>query len=248
VFLRPVRNAPRRYVGISEGGLILSKAELTVSISLDGFKEVHDSIRAKGSFDKAIATLKKLRTIPHLKVKVNTVLCEKNYPTLIQFMKYIKTFNPDFHSIILLRGNPRNKTYKLPSLEKLIGIRKGIFSMWDSYSYGLNPIISRILKNYQKQMYNTSLNIIKKKRQIPSCLAGTQHLVIYANGDVSFCEMLPSMGNLKNKPLKAILNSEPAKRLRKHIAQKKCYCHHNCNILDNYFLNWTKYPKLILGD
>ena len=41
--------------------------------------------------------------------------------------------------------------------------------------------------------------------------------------------------------------SKKAKNMRKFIKEKKCYCHHNCNFLDNIFLNPSQYPKLLFG-
>ena len=71
------------------------------------------------------------------------------------------------------------------------------------------------------------------------------HLVIYSNGDVSFCEMLDAFGNIREKKLEEILVSEKAENMRSLIRKKECFCHHNCNMIDNFFLNPLQYPKLI---
>ena len=220
-------------------------AEVSVAVSVDGPEEIHDEIRCKGSYSKAIETVKALRKIEGLRVKVNTVLCEKNYDSLIEFMNYIRTLDVDFHSIIFLRGKPRDSGFRLPSRRKLMAIREGVFEIWKSYDYGLSPFKFRALRNYQRRMYDASLEVIRQNRQVPRCLAYSQHLVVYPDGDVSFCEMLKPIGNIRKTPIQDILKSQEAQKVRQMIRLGKCSCHHNCNMLDNHFLNWRIYPRLV---
>ena len=223
----------------------LTKAELSIALSIDGFEKTNDSIRSPGCFKKSLETIALLKEIKGIRVKVNTVLCERNYDEMIPFMKFIKKQDVDFHSVIFLRGDSRDATFRCPSHDKLEKIKPEIFRMWNTYDYGFNGIGKRALKNYQRIMYNTSLRIFTEKRQIPSCLAGKKHLVVYPTGDVAFCEMLPPFGNLKEKKLKNLLHSKKAEAQRILILKKKCYCYHNCNMVDNFFLNPWQYPKLL---
>lgn len=222
-------------------------AEINIAVSIDGFEKTNDSIRNKGCFNRSIETLNLLKKIKGIRIKVNTVLCEKNYDELIDFMKFIKGFDVDFHSIILLRGTARDPLFKCPSYEKLARIRKEIFKVWCTYDYGFRTQERKFLLNYQRHMYDSSLKVIKEKRQTPRCLAGNQHLVVYSNGDVAFCEMLKPFGNLRKKNLNTLLKSREAQAQRKIIRNRICYCHHNCNMVDNYFLNPFHYPKLLIG-
>jgi len=223
-----------------------TEAEITIAVSLDGFEETNDSIRGKGSFNRAIESVKKLREIDNIRVKVISVLSNENYNEIIGFMRFIKGLNVDFHSINIRRGVSRDSDLKSPSYEELFKIRDKIFDIWKQYDYGLGILEGRILKNYQKVAYDTSLRIIKEKKQIPRCLAWKYHLVVYANGDVSSCEMLEPYGNIREKDIAELLRSKEVIERRNSIRQKKCYCYHNCNMLDNFFLNPSKYPKLLL--
>ena len=94
-------------------------------------------------------------------------------------------------------------------------------------------------------MFEASLKVIKEKKQYPKCVADKHHLVVYSNGDVSFCEMLDAFGDIREKKLEEILVSEKAENMRSLIRKKECFCHHNCNMIDNFFLNPLQYPKLI---
>lgn len=223
-----------------------TKAELTICVSIDGFEESNDYIRSKGSYLKAIETLKLLKEVEGIRVKVNTVLCGKNYNELIDFMKFIKGFDPDFHSIIIRRGDPVPPDFEHPTHEQLVKIKEDIFRIWQSYEIK-KGFQSKILDNYKRLVYQAGLDVIEHERQIPDCLAGTHHLVVYANGDVSTCETLKPYGNLRKTKLEPLLKSEIAAQMRKLIEDKVCYCYHNCNLVENYFLNPRNYPKLLAG-
>lgn len=224
-----------------------SHADISISVSIDGFEKTNDEIRSKGCFNKSLKTVNLLKTIKGVKVKVNTVLCDHNYDELIPFMKFIKSLNVDFHSIVFLRGPARNQSYKLPEFDQLLKLRKPLFEMWRKYDYGVNLFKSKVLQEYQRSMYDASLRIINEKKQTPDCLAWKQHLVFYSNGDVSFCEMLPPIGNIRKANLEIILASDYSKKVKKSIRDKNCFCHHNCNMIDNFFLNPMHYPKLACG-
>ena len=56
------------------------------------------------------------------------------------------------------------------------------------------------------------------------CRAGLLSAVVYANGDVSFCETLPPVGNLRTNSFMGIWRSKAATELRKNIKNKECYC------------------------
>ena len=56
---------------------------LIITVSLDGFEATHDEIRQLGSFKKAVETLGRLREVPGIRVKINTVVCERNADELI---------------------------------------------------------------------------------------------------------------------------------------------------------------------
>ena len=225
-----------------------TNAEINIDVSIDGSEETNDDIRGKGCFKKSVETLELLKTIKGIRLKIHTVLCEKNYNEIVDFMRFMKKFDADFHSIIFRRGpTSAPPPYGLPPYERLQKIKDEIFKIWRTYDYGFKGIEAKILRNYQRSMYETSLRILKEKRQIPDCLAGKRHLVIYADGDLAFCEMLRPFGNIRKENIETLLRSKNAEAQRDFIKEKKCYCHHNCNMIDNFFLNPLQYPKLLSG-
>ena len=220
---------------------------LSVSISMDGFENINDEIRRKGSFLYALETIKRLKKISNIRVKVNTVLTEKNYEELIPFMAFVSELGVNFHSIIFKRGKTAGKEYSCPSPEKFKKIKAEIYKKWEFYNYGLNRFSAGILRNYQKQMFEASCQVMEKNYQYPRCLAYKYHSVIYPDGDIAFCENRCSFGNIRRQKISELLNSVNAKQHRKEIQKGECFCFHPCNMLDNYFLNPKKYFSLLIG-
>jgi len=66
-----------------------------ISISLDGFKDIHDKFRGKeGSFDKAIAAIKHLKKYaPSTNIIVNTIIAPWNIKQLPPFIDFIESLN-----------------------------------------------------------------------------------------------------------------------------------------------------------
>ena len=86
---------------------------------------------------------------------------------------------------------------------------------------------------------------LKEKKQIIPCLAVQRHLVIFSNGDVSPCELLPPVGNIKQKSLQEILKGQLLKQSVEKIRAGSCYCTHECNMLDSILLNPRYYFDII---
>jgi MoaA/NifB/PqqE/SkfB family radical SAM enzyme len=162
-------------------------------------------------------------------------------------MNIVYEKRPDFHSMILLRGNPMDPSYGLPPIEELRKVQKDIFAILGKYDYGHNSITSRVLKNYHRYLWNLSLQTIEQKTQVIPCLAGKAHAVVMGNGDVSSCEILPPIGNLKEKSWSELWTGEAMDRQRKFIKDKRCHCTHNCAMLDSILYRPQSYPQLITG-
>jgi hypothetical protein len=81
-------------------------------------------------------------------------------------------------------------------------------------------------------------NTVKSGFQIP-CLAGKISLVIDEKTNVYPCEMLSSVGNLRelNYDMKKILNGQILKEAVTKIKNNNCYCTHECSYSTNILFN-----------
>lgn len=232
--------------GIKQILKVVNVKQIGLMISIDGFEQTHDFIRVKGSFTRAIKTLEKLREVfPALLIQVNTVLCGYNYREMLDLIDFIKQFKPSHHSIFLLRGNPRDVGCSLPPLEDIRSLLPEMFRKLNGYNYHRQGLSSFIARNYHEYMFDLSLRILKEKEQLVPCLAGLASLVIYADGEVAPCELLPSVGNIRQEGLANILSGRSFQHAVDTIRQKKCYCTHNCNMTENILFNPRNYPRLL---
>ena len=69
--------------------------------------------------------------------------------------------------------------------------------------------------------------------------------MVWGEGNVSSCEMLPSVGNLKEQKMNDILKSEKFKKQLKSIKNKECHCTHNCALVTSITFNPLKWQNLI---
>jgi len=220
-------------------------ASLCVSLSLDGLRETHDRIRGReGSWDAVWDTYERIRGLGGVAVKINTVLRGDNYTELRDLMKEVKGHAPDFHSVILLRGTPRDPSCALPPPDELARIIPEILKGCAGYTYGRNPLSAYLLRNYHRHLWDVSSRILREKRQVIPCLAGRAHLVVMADGSVSSCELLPAIGDITTHSLSDIL-ALPAFRIQiASIRAKKCFCTHNCALLASVFFNPLSVARL----
>lgn len=205
--------------------------KVNLTLSVDGLEATHNKIRGQAnSWQKLWETFEKVRALG-FPIKINTVITTSNYDELIPLMRYVRERGPSFHSMILLRGNTLDPDCALPSLEKLRALAGPMFQILDSYNFGREGFATRVMQNYVRTLWNVSLQTIEEQRQVTPCQAGKFHQVVYANGDVSSCEMLPPVGNLRQKSWQDIRASTELREQVKSIERGECHCTHNCAML-----------------
>jgi len=219
--------------------------EVVINLSLDGLEKTHNIVRKnKDSWEKVWNAYEKLKKVDNIKTRFITVIHEDNYEEIIPLMKLIQSRKADFHSVILLRGTTLDPHIKLPSIEKLNKLAGEMFEILDKYKYGQNRISAYFLKNYHRYLWKTSIDTIKKSTQVIPCLAGQSHMVIWGDGNISSCEMLPSFGNIKDKKISNLINSPEHKEQIRGIKNKECHCTHNCALITSISFNSKKWVNL----
>lgn len=222
------------------------KGKLIITLSLDGMEKTHDEIRCSGSFRRTIELFTALRELKGLRVKFNTVLCEKNRAEIVALMHFVRGLDPAFHSVLLLRGNSRDQSMRLPSVDAIRSLDRDIWEVQQTYGYGRRGLLSRIQKNYQRYKRDIGIETLRCGRQVIPCLAGRSHMVVWSDGRVSPCELLPPIGDLKHTTMKELLRSSELRSAVAGITGRKCYCTHDCNMIENILFNPSTYPKLLL--
>ena len=213
---------------------------LAINPSLDGLRETHDAIRGQsGVFDKVVETVSALSALrkkyPKLEVVINTVITDANAGEIEPLMDFVfDELDCDYHEFELLRGEPRERSMKLPPIGEIKRLHRVITKNQERY---LKRNAVRMAEKFAIAGLGLYVQKIKERvlagRGSPMrCTAGRNIGVIEPNGDVRLCELLPSIGNLRkaNYDFPSVWNSAPAAELRKTISATKCACTHVCFI------------------
>jgi len=240
---KEVENILERHPGINLG----------INISLDGTKEVHDSIRGiKGSFDKALETYRLLAELRRKKgfgLKAVTTILNRNVENIPELIKFVKGNMPDidFQTFEIMRGNPKGTGIAGPTIAQLKKARPAIFSSYKGGSfYRKNALASRIAASAKKFVFDKYLEMLEREEQLFPCYAGTVNLVLTETGNVHFCELTPSIGNIRENKITEILKGKKAGSMREHIRQRRCWCVHSCFQQNNMMLTKRMWPEIAL--
>ncbi len=198
---------------------------LVVELSLDGSSEFHDRFRGSpGSFKKAMESYDALAKLqerdPRLRIHAVSTANHLNLNEIKGLTTYLFERCPhmDHHNLALIRGERQNSSLCLPDLGQYRDLYGYIRRLWGPRENGRYGGMVEPMLQWAK------LQTIRKGKQVIPCLAGRLDAVVYANGDVSFCELHNPLGNLRRKSFREIWNSEEAQRLRGFIARKECHC------------------------
>lgn len=196
-----------------------------VELSLDGMQEFHDKFRvARGSFERAMQTYDALAELqghdPRLRIHSISTATHVNMEEIKRLTPYLFDRCPkmDHHNLAIIRGDRKNASLEGPSLQQYQELYQYIRRLWAPRETGRYGSIVEPMLQWAK------LRTITAQTQVIPCRAGRLSAVVYANGDVSVCELHQPLGNLRQKSFWQIWNSEEARKLRESIARKDCHC------------------------
>jgi MoaA/NifB/PqqE/SkfB family radical SAM enzyme len=196
-----------------------------VELSLDGMPDFHDNFRvARDAFKKAMQSYDALVEIqkrdPRLRIHAISTATNVNMGEIKQLTTYLYERCPqmDHHNLAIIRGDRKNPQLASPLLGEYEALYTYIKRLWSPREEGRYGGIVEPLLQWAK------VETVKQQRQVVPCMAGKLTGVVYANGDVSVCEMHEPIGNLRQNTFDEIWNSPAAEELRRSIARKECYC------------------------
>jgi MoaA/NifB/PqqE/SkfB family radical SAM enzyme len=194
-------------------------------LSLDGMPEYHNKFRGNPrSFEKAMETYDMLARLqeedPRLRIHSISTATNENLEELRRLTGYLFERCPkmDHHNLAIIRGDRKNPSLMGPQLAAYDALYKHLRSIWSERERGRFGAIVDPLLTWTKR------KTIDRQTQVVPCKAGRLSGVVYANGDVSFCETHEPLGNLRKQSFFEIWDSPRAKALRDDVAAKKCFC------------------------
>lgn len=209
-------------------------------ISIDGTQKIHDTIRGKGVWEKAVQNLKIARGILKKNVGIGTVMMKGNWRVLSKVLEQAVQSGADIFALMFLILEGRATEDLNPSPEEYIKALNSIFRQYGRY------------KDKIRLAQNTTIPtaLVPKKwrdegiHEKFACCSFPYCIAVEANGDVAPCDgffNFPEMilGNVRKRSLTDIWrNSKLLKEIRsikpsdlKGVCQKciyKEYCAGGC--------------------
>jgi MoaA/NifB/PqqE/SkfB family radical SAM enzyme len=194
-------------------------------LSIDGMPEYHNRFRGNPkSFQKLIETYEALTELqsrePRLRIHSISTVTSENIDEIKQLTTYLYERFPamDHHNLALIRGDRKNPSLVAPNLnayQELVDYARRLWAPREEKRYGslVDPMLQW-----------AKVKTAQQQTQVVPCRAGILSGVVYANGDVSFCEQHPALGNLRKKSFREIWFSPEAEALRTSVHNKECWC------------------------
>jgi MoaA/NifB/PqqE/SkfB family radical SAM enzyme len=194
-------------------------------LSIDGMPEYHNRFRGNPkSFQKLIETYEALTELqsrePRLRIHSISTVTSENIGEIKQLTTYLYERFPamDHHNLALIRGDRKNPSLVAPNLaayQELVEYARRLWAPREEKRYGslVDPMLQW-----------AKVKTAQQQTQVVPCRAGILSGVVYANGDVSFCEQHPPLGNLRKKSFREIWFSPEAEALRTSVHNKECWC------------------------
>ena len=219
--------------------------EFTLSISLDGPKNVHDKVRNfKGAYDKVVETvnaMKKYRKEKNFFLRLASVLTSETKDFLPDFLNQTDKWPIDFHEVILVRDIPDDEQFKLKDKYRQLSEGQQIKAS-NSWKKSFNG------KIFDK-LYKETINRLDKKKNHAPCVAGSRFVEIFPDGVVRGCEVsklwdMSTIGKVEKRiDIVDVLNSQKAKDFAKFA--KNCSCTFECANAISTVYDTKNWPSLI---
>lgn len=192
-----------------------------VYVSLDGTREVHNSIRGEGVFEKVTENLKKLK---HNNVTVMSVITQQLINGLDEFLTELDSIG-----------------IKQLYLQDMIGFTADEIQEYKSWLNSVFDITAHDIDSWRNDNLFKTENIAfgnhsyeiehKKHNKDGHCHSPFNHAHIAWNGNVLYCTDFYdfSAGNVKEDSLINIFNNEKSERYRAEIQAGNCPTCNHCS-------------------
>lgn len=219
--------------------------EFTLSISLDGPKNIHDKVRNfKGAYDKVLETIsimKKYRVEKNFFLRLASVLTSETKDFLENFLNETDKWPIDFHEVILVRDIEDSEQLKLKDIYRNLSEaqQKKSSKNWKKSFNG---------KIFDK-LYKETIKRLDRDKNHSPCVAGSRFVEIFPDGVVRGCEVeklwdISTLGKVENQiDIVDILNSKKSKEFSKFA--KNCSCTFECANAISTVYDTRNWPSLL---
>jgi MoaA/NifB/PqqE/SkfB family radical SAM enzyme len=224
---------------------------LGVAVSIDGFAEFHDTMRAvPGLYAKALETLAHIVELscryPNLTASVNTVFMRDNQREVEGFCEFIhKTYRPTYHALVLIRGDAFDPKLKEDlDVDLYVRLSQKLDERYPpaEAAAGWRGMRARARREINRRRYEYIARQAKGGSFEGFCLAGEREYVMSETGDIYGCELIShKLGNVREVgyDFGVIRGGEEAARFVREKHERLCKCTHECNTRTMILFNRT---------
>jgi len=240
-------------------------AFVNVNLSLDEIGASHDALRGlEGCFARLCSTYQELAAVrdqyPRLSINFLTVIRKETISRAKDIRDYVREhFQANYHAMNVVRGNVE-------------GYERGVdpyhcesrsdASVEDRDSFRELPVFNRLGPVLAARVHSAAARSRQERRRCFRCLAGTKMIVVTSDGLLYPCEPLwlepeardqrPAEDFLVARlsdfdfDVARALRTERARRIRRFVAKKICWCDYGCAILNGMMYSPSCYLGLAL--
>ena len=219
-----------------------------IPVSLDGFPEDHDRIRAARSFEKIEATVASLsrlrRRVDNLVVDINTCYSSLNQGKVDGLVDFVADrFDVDNHTVTYVRGNAAEDAKNASAAEytRLVEDIRRHHAPPESRPFSS---LLRAVMDYQRDIIRWTL---QDDRMYVPCVAGRRMIVVNERAEVLPCEILNrKLGSLKDHgyDMGKLLSEPRALKVVDWIRDTKCHCTFECALATSIIFHKASYARL----
>ena len=206
-----------------------------IYLSIDGTKEIHDSIRGTGVFDKVIENIKLLK---HHDVTVMSVITESLVNNLEEYLLFLNGLNIKNLYLQDMIGLKSDEIFDYQNwTENTFGTETAYIASWENNGViDFGNEIDAILN--ETDFTKLNYEIIHKahfSNEEKICLSPFRHIHIAWNGNVLYCTDFYDLvaGNVKEDKLIKIFNNDFSEKFRKEILKNHCITCKRCSWRNN---------------
>ncbi len=217
-------------------------------LSIDGMPAYHNKFRGNAkSFQKLLETYDALAELqksePRLRIHAISTVTSENMDEIKRLTTYIYDRCPamDHHNLALIRGDRKNPSLQGPNLlayQQLVEYARRLWAPRERGRYGAMV---------EPMLHWAKVRTAQRQAQLVPCRAGVLSAVVYANGDVSFCETHQPLANLRQKSFREIWYSAQAEDLRRRVRCKECWCTNEVFMWSSINYQPLELAKALLG-
>lgn len=221
-------------VDTCKGILLNTNLKLNISVSLDGFEEIHNDIRGnKNCFNHAVETIRELKLLSkssrEFTVTVCTNISSLTIDKIKEFAAFVKNnLKPDMHMFEIIRGDLQSNAIKEIDDNKLNDIYNFIEEYSDKFDEDFfskrETFMGKASKYLLKKQYNNCKNIFLHKDFNYKCYIPNLSNVIYHDGKVSFCEGIDLKLNIRDYDYNLIKLTKSKDYLKGTENSRNCKC------------------------